>query len=205
LSNFYATAVTVGLVGLYDELTEPTILEFTDEPERFKLSDTVMMYNWTAGLPGFEEVVSIDECFKIQVTLNLSEGSSSQTTNRFMRIGDDCYTSVLEYGNDDNAFGFNYCAAGDSPDPTQPPGGGGGTPITCEPTAIEFTNLSTWSMPYTLQLQDAYGPTPTVQVWLSELDGSLVLSTIQAKMDAYPPNVLSFDFGGNASGVIIIK
>jgi hypothetical protein len=77
--------------------------------------------------------------------------------------------------------------------------------MTCEPTAIEFSNLSTFQLPYTTELQDAYGYTPTVQVWIADVDGTLVLSTIVAKMDAYPPDHLSFDFGGNASGLIIIK
>lgn len=204
LANFYTTGVTVGLVSVEEgELTEPTILEFEDEPERYRLSDTVMLYNWTAGLPGLFGVVDVRECFKIQVTLNLSEGGYSQNSNRFIRIGDPCFTSVLEYTNDDNFAGFNYCISADGSVTPLPPTNG--EPPTCEPTTITFSNISTFTLPYTTQLQDAYGPIPTVQVWLYDIDGQLVLSTIQAKGDAYPPDNLFFDFGGNASGIIIIK
>ncbi len=206
LAGFYSSGITVGLVSVGDDdLDEPTILEFSEEPERYKLSDTLMLYQWPWGLPGLYEVVDINECFKIQVTLNLSGGGETQTSNRLIRVGDTCFSSVLEYSNDDNAFGFNYCVSADdfvppSTDPNIPP-----EAMVCAPTAITFTNLSTFTLPYTTQLLDAYGSTPTVQVWLADIDGTLVLSNIQAKMDQFPPTQLIFDFGGNASGLIIVK
>jgi hypothetical protein len=213
LVNFYNTAVTVGIAGIDDEtFTEPTLIEFAEEPERFRISDTAMLYNWTAGLPGFQEVIDVGQCFKIQVTVNLSgDGSDVKTSNRFIRVGDDCYTSVLQYGNDDNAFGFNYCYSSDFVPPDGGGGGGGGTTnpppqnTACEPMAIQFTNESTWVMPYTTEMADAYGSTPTVQVWLADVNGDYVKTDGLVKMDAYPPNYLEFDFGGTASGIIIIK
>jgi hypothetical protein len=65
--------------------------------------------------------------------------------------------------------------------------------------------MSTMVIPYTAGMTDMYGDTPTVQVWLYDIDGELVRSEVEVKMDTFPPTTLSFDFGGNASGVVFIK
>jgi hypothetical protein len=199
------TAVKVGIVGT--DIYESLLLEFSDVPERFRISTTDMLYNWTAGLPGFYDVITVGECFKIGITVNVGGEDQVFTSNLFERIGDDCFTSVIEYGSDDNGFGFNYCGSGDAitgpgsedPGTVDPP------PGTCEPTRILFTNMATMSIPYTAQLQAMYGATPTVQAWIYDENGDLVNMGIQIKMDGSPPTTISFDFGGVASGVAILK
>jgi hypothetical protein len=200
------TAVKVGIIGT--DLYESLLMEFSDVPERFRINTTDMLYNWTAGLPGFYDVINIGECFRIGITVTVNGEDQVFVSNLFERIGDDCFTSVIEYGSDDNGFGFNYCASSDGAI-TGPPSGDPGTveppPGTCEPTRILFTNMSTMTIPYTAQLLALYGATPTVQAWIYDENGDLVNMGIEIKILGSPPTQIKFNFGGDASGLIIIK
>ncbi len=193
LCGAYGIPVLIGIVRACDD--EDFLLEFTanpynDVPEIIRLSDTQVLVNWSHGVPGFTSVIGYNECFKIRVEV----GDVQSCSNCFERTSDNCFTSVIEYSADENAFGFNYCGSG-STDPEE---------LSCEPTIITFTNQSTLTVPYTASLQAAYGPVPTIQVWIS--DGTnLVNMGSTATFDTYPPNVLGFDFGGPASGIIVIK
>jgi hypothetical protein len=193
LCGVYGSPISIGIVNTCDDadfLLEFTANPYNDLPEIFRLGDTQLLLNWSHGVPGFTNVISYGECFKIRIQIGLTKFCS----NCFERTSDNCFTSVIEYSADENAFGFNYC-------------GGGATAageLTCEPLIIPFENQSTMSIPYTQMLRDSYGEVPTVQVWIS--DGTnLVNMGITATFDAYPPNVLGFDFGGVASGIIVIK
>lgn len=193
LCGVYGSPLAIGIVSACDD--EDFLLEFTanpynDVPEISRLSEEQLLVNWAHGIPGFTNVIELNECFKIRVKINDFERCS----NCFERTSDNCFTSVIEYGCDENCYGFNYCGSGASTEGE----------LSCEPTIVTFTNQSTLSIPYTASLQAAYGPVPTVQVWIS--DGTnLVNMGITATFDAYPPNVLGFDFGGPASGIIVIR
>jgi len=100
------------------------------------------------------------KCFYIRVIVD----EVNYCTNCFQRIPEDCFTSVIDYGNEDNFAGFNYCNGG---------GVDGDTDI-CEPYVVTFTNQSTVAIPYTASLSAKYGPVPTVQVWIYDIDGNLV-------------------------------
>jgi hypothetical protein len=193
LCGVYGSPIALGIVNACDDadfLLEFTANPYNDLPEIFRVSDTMLLVNWAHGVPGFTNVISYNECFKIRVQIGLVQFCS----NCFERTSDNCFTSVIEYGCDENCYGFNYCGSG-----TTTPG-----ELSCEPTIVPFENASTLSIPYTASLQAAYGPVPTVQVWIS--DGTnLVNMGITATFDAYPPNVLGFDFGGPASGIVVIK
>lgn len=170
------------------------LIDFTELPERFRLSTTQILFNWQHGFPGFPGPILPEQCFKIRVTVDGVQFCS----NCFQRVIETCYTSVLEYGNDEDAFGFKYCAGGAVPS-------GGDTPVSCEPTEVSFVNVPTLTIPYTAMLQDQYGTIPTIQVWIFDEMGQLVNMSTQVKFDAYPPTQLLFDFGGPASGKIVIR
>lgn len=193
LCGVYGSPLAIGIVSACDD--EDFLLEFTanpynDVPEISRLSEEQLLVNWAHGVPGFTSVIGYNECFKIRVQIGLIQFCS----NCFERTSDNCFTSVIEYSADENAFGFNYCGSGTAVEGE----------LSCEPTIVTFTNQSTLSIPYTASLQAAYGSVPTVQVWIS--DGTnLVNMGITATFDAYPPNVLGFDFGGPASGIIVIR
>jgi hypothetical protein len=193
LCGVYGSPIAIGIVSACDD--EDFLLEFTanpynDVPDLFRISDTQMLVNWEHGVPGFTSVVDFNECFKIRIQIGLVQFCS----NCFERTSDNCFTSVIEYGCDENCYGFNYCGSG-----TTDAG-----ELSCEPTIIQFTNESTLAIPYTQSLRDSYGEVPTVQVWIS--DGTnLVNMGITATFDAYPPTVLGFDFGGNATGIVVIR
>jgi hypothetical protein len=193
LCGVYGSPIAIGIVNACDDsdfLLEFTANPYNDVPEIYRISDTMLLVNWAHGVPGFTNVIDYNECFKVRVQIGLIMFCS----NCFERTSDNCFTSVVEYGCDENCYGFNYCGSGT-------PGAG---ELSCEPTIVTFTNQSSLSIAYTASLQAAYGPVPTVQVWIS--DGTnLVNMGITATFDTYPPNVLDFDFGGPASGIIVIR
>lgn len=192
LCGVYGTPIDIGIVRACDD--EDFLLEFTanpynDVPDVFRLNDTQLLVNWEHGVPGFTDVIGFNECFKFRIQI----GAVKFCSNCFERTVDDCFTSVIEYGCDENCYGFNYCGSGSEAEE-----------LSCEPTIVSFSNQITLSIPYTASLQAAYGDAPTVQVWIS--DGTdLVNMGITATFDTYPPTVMSFDFGGPASGIIVIK
>lgn len=178
-------------IGIVKECAEGLLITFAETPERFRISDYQVLYNWANGLTGFSTVVGIGECFMIKVII----GEQSFCSNCFQRILDPCHTSVIEYGNDDNAFGFNYCnsAAVDS------------GVVDCDPTFVAFTNQTTLTIPYTASMIAKYGAVPTIKTWLYDTNGELVNMSIRQAMDTYPPTQLLFDFGGLGSGIIKIS
>lgn len=193
ICGVYGEEIRVGIVSECDDadfLTEFTGAPYSDEAEIYRLSDTQLLVNWAHGLPGFDSVVSVGECFRIRVQI----GDTKWCSNVHKRSSDSCFTSVIDYTNDENYAGFNYCSSGAVSE----------SEISCEPTIIQFTNQSTLTIPYTQSMRDSYGDIPDVQAWIS--DGTnLVNMGITATFDDYPVNTISFDFGGPASGIIRIR
>ncbi len=193
LCGVYGTQVQVGIVDQCDD--ENFLLDFTgspynDEAELFRLSATQILVNWSHGVPGFTAVRTVGQCFRIRVQI----GDQKFCSNCLQRTADNCFTSVLEYGNDENSFGFNYCNSGAVSEES----------ISCAPTIIQFTNTSTLTIPYTQSLRDSYGDAPSVQIWVS--DGtSLVNMGITATFDTFPVNTISVDLGGPGSGIVVIR
>lgn len=190
-------------VELVTECGEEPLLTFEQKPERFRLSETQVLYNWRHGLPGFQSVVAVNKCFKIQLTVvahpyGYPDDDLITCSNCFERIASDCFTSVIEYGNTDDAFGFKYCDSGDLP-------GGSDPSVNCDPTVVTFVNEATLSLPYTAFLQSRYGVLPTVQVWIYDGTGQLINMGITAGFDGYPPTMINLDFGGVASGIVVIR
>lgn len=185
-----ASGIAIGLVSACGQ--EGFDVTFSEQPERFRISPLQVLYNWPHGLTGATSNYEIYECFFVRVVLD----AVNYCSNCFQRIGDDCFSSVVEYGNDENFGGFNYCNEGAIP--------GGAGSITCEPTVISFTAQSVLSVPYTALMVSKYGDVPTVQVWIY-VDGVLTNVGITANFDAMPPTMINFDFGGVSDGIIVIR
>jgi hypothetical protein len=183
-------------LSIIDGCDGGTLKTFTEKPDRYRISSTQMLYNWQHGFPGFASVVTVGQCFNVLVEIQGLYGTVTGCSNCFQRIAVGCHTSVIEYGNDDNAFGFNYCnsegEAGNAGDP-------------CEPTFIEFTDIPTLTVPYTASMAAQYGAVPTIKVWIYDENGVLVNMSVRQAFDTYPPTQIMFDFGGNATGVIKIS
>lgn len=182
-------------IGIVEQCEDGFLLNFTTEydlkPQRFRIGPKQVLYNWGEGLPGFDGVIPVGQCFMIKVVI---EDLYSFCSVCFQRIGDPCHTSAIEYGNDENAFGFNYCSSeGESVDEE-----------TCEPTIIQFTNEEQVTIPYTAGMTAKYGLMPSVQIWIYDENGELVDMGIRAAFDSYPPTELRVYLGGTASGIIKI-
>lgn len=180
------------VVGMANDCEGVLIKTFAEKPDRFRISPFQVLYNWSHGLPDFTDVVEVSKCFVIKVTIDESVDACS---NCFQRIASDCHTSVLEYGNDDNFAGFNYCNSQVVDSDAQD----------CDPTFISFTNQATLVIPYTTSMLAKYGNVPTLKVWLYDTNGELVNMTVRQAFDAYPPTELRFDFGGPGTGIIKIS
>lgn len=189
----YGEPVRIGIVRECDDmdfLTEFTGNPYNDVPEIYRLSDTQLLVNWAHGLPGFDSVIAVEGCFHIRIQI----GEETFCSNVHKRTSDSCFTSVIDYTNDENFAGFNYCSSGAID----------AEAISCEPTIIQFTNQSLLTIPYTQALKDAYGSAPSVQVWVS--DGTnLVNMGITATFDSYPVNTITVDLGGPGSGIVVIR
>lgn len=190
-------------VELVETCGGPALITFTDKIERIRLSPTQALYNWAHGFPNFTSVIAVGKCFLIRVTVDAAVYAYPEQliacSNCFERIGDDCYTSVIEYGNDEDAFGFKYCAGGNIPSGNTP------APIDCSPTVVQFINVATLNIPYTALLQAKYGVFPTVQVWVYDANGQLLNMGITAAFDTYPPTMIMLDLGGPGSGICVIR
>jgi len=185
----YAPGVSIGLVS--DCNQEGFDVEFDELPERYRISDLQLLYNWGHGLPGMIGAIEIGECFHVRVVVD----SVNYCSNCFQRIPDECFSSVIEYGNDENFAGFNYC-------------NGEGIDVDtdiCSPEIITFTNKETLVIPYTMSLQNKFGTVPTVQIWIYDGGGNLVNMGVTAVFDAMPPTTITVDFGGTSSGIIVIR
>lgn len=195
ICGVYGLPIQIGIVrecGDEDFLLEFTANPYTDIPELYRLSDTQLLVNWAHGVPGFSSAIGMGECFRIRI----KAGDYSACSNCLTRSADTCFTSVIDYTNDENFGGFNYCSSGavDTNEDSS----------SCEPTIIQFTNQPALAIPYTQSLKDKYGDAPTVQVWIS--DGTnLVNMGITATFDSYPVNMIYVDPGGPASGIVVIK
>lgn len=165
-------------------------VEFDELPERYRISDLQVLYNWPHGVPGMIGEIDAEECFYIRVVVD----NVNYCTNCFRRIPDDCFSSVIEYGNDENFGGFNYCNGEGVDEAT----------LTCSPEIITFTNKETLTIPYTAALQAKFGTVPTVQVWIY-IDGVLTNVGVVASFDNMPPSFVNIDFGGTSSGVVILR
>lgn len=195
LCGAYGNQIAIGIVGACDD--EDFLLEFTanpynDVPEIMRLSENQLLVNWAHGVPGFASVIGYNECFKIRVEI----GATRFCSNCFERTSDNCFTSVIEYGCDDNCYGFNYCGSGTATEDGE---------ISCEPTIVTFTNQSTLAIVYTQSLRDKYGDVPNVTVWIADGSGNLINMGITISFDAYPVNVINADLGGPANGILVIK
>lgn len=182
--------VDIGLVRDCDQ--DGFDVEFSEQPERFRINEFDVLFNWNWGLTGAVGFYQVRECFFIRVVVN----GENHCSNCFQRILSECFSSVLEYGNDEDGFGFYYCDGGSIP--TDGPVGD------CLPTEIEFISQTSLSIPYTTELQTKYGTIPSVQIWIYDIGGELVNMGIVASFDALPPSLINIDLGGIASGVVRI-
>lgn len=178
-------------VGLVEACSDGFLLEFTQKPIRYRISSTKVLYIWQHGVPNFGSVLAVGECFHIKIEV----ADQNFCTNCFIRIGDDCHTSVVQYSNNENAFGFNYCASADDATNGEED---------CDPIEIPFSGQATMTIPWTAYLQERFGNTPTIQVWVLDENGELVAAGLRVAMDTYPPTEIRIDFGGVSSGVVKI-
>lgn len=179
-------------IGIVKNCSDNFLVEFSQKATRYRISPTQILYVWQHGLPGFTNALAFGDCAHIKINLF----AQSFCSNCFQRIADDCHTSVLEYGGDENQFGFNYCASNE--------GIVGSDVATCEPTIIQFTNQATMTIPWTAFLQAKYGSAPNIAAWIND-GGELVQAGIRIAYDGFPVNFIKIDFGGPASGLIKIS
>lgn len=172
---------------------------FLNKPERFRIGPKKVLYNWDAGVPSFEDYREVGQCFQFVVQVIFSFTTLTAVSNCFQRIAEDCYTSILEYGSDKNAFDFIYC--GTFEDETDSGSGSN----ECAATIVPFSNQSILNIPYTPTMFDQYGELPTVEVYIYNVGtGKFDYTIVSKTLDAVPPTMITVDMGGPGSGYVKI-
>ena len=186
------SGVQVGIVLECDDAA--FLLQFTGAPQRFRVSPRQVVYNWS-NMPGMLAAIAVGECFRIRIKVGDLVFCSDQC---FERIPDEekCFTSKVEYGSDDNSFGFNYCLTTPIEDDAA---------VDCAPTVIEFFNVPTLTVPITAELRAKYGPLPNAQAWIRDPNGVLTNIGVQIQVIGYPATAVQADFGGPATGFLRIS
>lgn len=75
----------------------------------------------------------------------------------------------------------------------------------CFPDIRTFTDVATLDITYTAGMVMKYGAVPTVQVWIYDNANRLVNMAVAVVLDANPATLISIDFGGVASGIVVIR
>lgn len=180
-------------LGLVSDCDNEYLIEFAQKPVRYRVGALRLLYAWQHGMPGFDSVVGVGDCFRFKIEL----ADQAWCSNCLQRIKDDCHTSVIEFGNDDNFAGYYYCAGGAE--------GAGGDSTDCEPVEIPFINQATMTIPWTAYLSERFGNLPSIESWVyDQVTGELIKPGIVATLDTYPPTEINIDFGGPSSGVVKI-
>lgn len=182
--------------GLVDECGQPDFsVQFPETPSVKRISDTKVNVDWPHGLTGMLGNYPEGSCFRIMMRI----GGETWCSNYFRRITlkEACETSVIEYGNNENAFGFVYCGNSEGVEDAEG--------VTCDPEIVTFLNQTTLVIPYTALFQTKFGQVPTVQVWIYDENGFPTNMGIQAQFDQLPPTQILIDLGGTASGFVVIR
>jgi hypothetical protein len=80
------------------------------KPILYRVAETKVLVYWPYGFPGFADVVSSGQCFKLCLKMVDSDANPVYyLSNSFTRITDEKFTSQLEYSCDDDAYDFIYC------------------------------------------------------------------------------------------------
>lgn len=183
-------------IGLVFDCDQPDFTaQFPEMPAVQRIDETRVNVDWSHGLTGMIGAIQEDQCFRIMVRL----GELSFCSNVFRRITQQeaCDTSVLEYANNENAFGFVYCGNADGVDNPEI--------TTCDPIIVTFFSQTNLVIPYTALLASQFGQVPTVQVWIYDENGYPTNMGVEAKFDQLPPTQILIDLGGPASGFIVIR
>lgn len=176
------------IIGTIESCAD-SLTVWPDNLTRYRIGPLQVLYHWPHGITNLDEF-DYGQCFRIGVEIF----DQFFCSNCFQRIRSECHTSVVEYYNNENAFGFNYCAGETISE----------SDTDCEPLVLEFIAQPTVTIVWTAYLQSIYGNTPTVEVWTYE-GGDLIKAGQVVKFDTYPPTVITIDMGGPQSGVIFIK
>jgi hypothetical protein len=79
--------------------------------DRYRIGLMAVLLYWPHGLATYDTHVDCESCFKMAADITIATQQIIAPTNTFYRSCDTCFSSVLEYTCDENAYGFNYCEA----------------------------------------------------------------------------------------------
>ncbi len=81
--------------------------------EKFRTGPTTVTFVWKNDFFAFKDLISCDQCFMLRLFTGFIIGGEQEDIetdmNCFIRKCDPCYTTVIEYSNEEDGFSFNYC------------------------------------------------------------------------------------------------
>lgn len=98
------TAITVPANTLRNWTVDDSLLF-----EKYRTAATEVTYLWRNPFKDILTLIDCDGCFQLALIANITDPATVLLSNCFTRACRDCYTSVLKYTNEEDAFDFNYC------------------------------------------------------------------------------------------------
>ena len=77
--------------------------------EKNRTGTTEITYQWRQPFKDVMTLVDCDGCFQLAIINVTPNPQIVVFSNCFTRICEDCFTSVLDYNNEDDAYDFRYC------------------------------------------------------------------------------------------------
>lgn len=78
--------------------------------EKYRTATNEVTYQWRDIFKDIATLLNCDECFQLAIKATITEDNILKgISNCFVRKCSDCFTSVLEYFNDDDYAEFRYC------------------------------------------------------------------------------------------------
>jgi hypothetical protein len=102
------------ILNLIDGPTGTLLYDYTTNDllffEKYRTDTTTVTYIWRNPLYQIlYDMVHFDDTFSLQVVIKVNGIIVAALSNLFKAISDQCYTSLIEYTNDQDYAGFNYC------------------------------------------------------------------------------------------------
>lgn len=80
--------------------------------ELVRISDYTIALLWEKDLVNLPTHIDCDQCFRLGLNIQIGATNYRRASNTFYRSCSSKNTSLIEYANDENVFGFAYCTTG---------------------------------------------------------------------------------------------
>ncbi len=100
-----------------ETLIDYALIPYSHEFQLFRIGEQQILLYWSHGLPDFDTVIDLEECFRLALIYYFENEDEEQVpvtfiSNLFHRT-DNVFSTFIEYACNEDAFGFYYCPDAD--------------------------------------------------------------------------------------------